>query len=116
MPQYTATSNIVILCTTGVGMDGVNGGTRMATVQATVIQTGNPNASKSYTLADADMDDAIAAYQKTVNQNLSTGQPAPVVATRNQVLSYMFDQFIKNGLQQAIIRQRTVTPSPVVIS
>lgn len=76
----------------------------MATIQATVTQTGNPNASKTFTLADTDMDKAIVAYQAGADRVVGG------TATRNQVLSYMFDQLIKMQLQVAVRRSETIPP------
>jgi hypothetical protein len=85
----------------------------MATIAATVTQTGNPNASKTYTLADADMDKAIAAYQQGANTAING------TANRNQVLNYMFDLLIKSAIQTAVQSDQTVpasTPPPITIS
>lgn len=76
----------------------------MATIQATVVQTGSPTASKTFTLADTDMDKAVVAYQAAADKVV--GSPA----TRNQVLSYMFDQLIKVQLQAAVRRSETIPP------
>lgn len=85
----------------------------MATIQATVSQTGQSTASKTFTLADADMDKAIAAYQK-LGDNVF-GAPA----TRNQVLSVMFDRLIKTAIQDAVRNNETVpktVPPPIDIT
>lgn len=85
----------------------------MATISATVTQTGNPNASKTYTLADADMDKAIAAYQQGANIAING------TANRNQVLTYMFDTLIKNTIQASVQSNETqpaVVPPPITIA
>lgn len=91
----------------------------MAQIQATVIQTGFSNATKTYTLADGDMDKAIAAYQEPANRSLSTPDKPPVIATRNQVLNYMFDKLIKEAIQRAVQTNETVPaqkPPPIPIT
>lgn len=85
----------------------------MATIAATVTQAPNPTASKTYTLADADMDKAIAAYQQAANTSING------TANRNQVLNYMFDVLIKNTIQAAVQGHETVPPQvppPITIT
>ena len=85
----------------------------MATIASTVTQAGNPNASKTYTLADADMDKAIAAYQQGANTSING------TANRNQVLNYMFDTLIKNTIQSSVQSNETqpaVVPPPITIA
>jgi hypothetical protein len=85
----------------------------MATIAATVTQTSQPTASKTYTLADADMDKAIAAYQQAANSSING------TANRNQVLNYMFDTLIKDSIQAAVQQSNTIpaqVPPPITIT
>lgn len=85
----------------------------MATISATVVQTPNPDASKTYTLSDADMTKAINAYQQAANTAVNG------TATRVQVLNYMFDVLIKSSIQTAVQGNLTVpaqVPPPIPIT
>jgi hypothetical protein len=87
----------------------------MATITASVNQANQtpPTVSKTYTLADADMDTAVAAYQQGANTSING------TATHNQVLAYMFDTLIKSTIQSAVQGHLTtpaVVPPPITIT
>jgi hypothetical protein len=87
----------------------------MATITSSVNQANQTptTVSKTYTLSDADMDAAVAAYQQGANTAING------TATRNQVLSYMFDQMIVKEMQAAVQSHKTVpaqVPPPITIT
>jgi hypothetical protein len=87
----------------------------MATITSSVNQANQTpvTVSKTYTLADADMDAAVAAYQQGANTSING------TATRNQVLAYMFDQMIVKNMQAQVQTHQTqpsVTPPPITIA
>jgi hypothetical protein len=87
----------------------------MATITSSVNQANQtpPTVSKTYTLSDADMDAAVAAYQQGANTAING------TATRNQVLSYMFDTLIVKAMQAQVQSHQTtapVVPPPITIT
>lgn len=52
----------------------------MGSISFTVTETGKPDATKSYTVPDADIDRMVAAYQSDANVDING------TATRGQVL------------------------------
>lgn len=78
----------------------------MATITATVVETGFANASKTYTLADADMDRVVAAYQQHGNVAVNG------TATRAQVLAWVFDNVLIAALKAQVVLFNTVPAVP----
>ena len=54
----------------------------MGTLTFTVVETGQTTLTKTYTIADADIDKTVAAYQSAANVSING------LATRAQVLNY----------------------------
>jgi hypothetical protein len=87
----------------------------MATITSSVNQANQTpqTVSKTYTLSDADMDAAVAAYQQGANTAING------TATRNQVLNYMFDTMIVKAMQAQVQAHQTtppVVPPPIPIT
>ncbi len=72
-------------------------------LSATVTQTGFATASKTYVFgSDSDIVDLIAAYQGEANAAVGG------TATRNQVLSWVFDNILIETLRSRIAQNKTV--------
>jgi hypothetical protein len=63
------------------------------TISFQITEGGQSNVTKTYTLADSQIDRIVAAYQQGANISLGT------VATRNQVLQYWLSLFIGQTIQ-----------------
>jgi hypothetical protein len=72
----------------------------------TVAETGQTTQSKTYTVADADVDKVVATYQSGANVSVNG------TATRAQVLLYWLQTVLVIPTQQAV--QQFETPAPVV--
>lgn len=59
------------------------GAAHAGSVTITVAQTTNPNVTKSYTIADADIDRIVSAYQTAANVSING------TATKAQVMLYL---------------------------
>jgi len=84
----------------------------MATIAITATETGQTTLSKTYTLADADMDAMVQAYQPLANIAVNG------TATRAQVFAYLVGTWAA-GIQQQIVQFKTtapVVPAPIAIS
>lgn len=84
----------------------------MATIAVTVTETGQTTLTRTLTLADADLDATIQAYQQAANTSING------TATRAQVLNYMFNVCIVAAMQQQVQTFKTVpavTPPPISI-
>ena len=84
----------------------------MATIAITATETGQTTLTKTYTLADADMDIMVQAYQQLANISING------VATRAQVFNYLVGTWaagIQNRVQQ-FKTQPAVVPAPITIA
>ena len=61
----------------------------MGSISFTITQTSKPDATKTYTVPDADVDRLVAAYQSDANVDING------TATRAQVLLYIAKQWVK---------------------
>jgi hypothetical protein len=84
----------------------------MAQIPISVVQTGQPTVSKTYNMADADMDAIIAAYQSEANTSING------TATRAQVLNYITLTWMKSLQDKAQYHHTVpaVVPPPIDIT
>jgi hypothetical protein len=78
----------------------------MATITATVVETGFANATKTYTLSDADLNRIVASYQQKANTAIGG------TATRVQVLAWIFDNVLVKEMQLQVAQKETVPAVP----
>ena len=85
---------------------------RMGTISIQVTRTGAPYPlTKTYTVADADVDKIVAAYQSLANAALTTDPQNPVTATIAQVWLYVASTWAT--ALKSVVQQFNTTP-PVV--
>ena len=83
----------------------------MATIFVQVTETGFSQVQRTLTMADADMDAFVAAYNANASASLST-PGNPVTATRDQTLNYYFQKFIVDSIKAKV---RTFQTTPPVV-
>lgn len=62
------------------------------TITIQVVEGGQTNATKTFTILDADIDRLVAAYQSLANVSING------TATRAQVLNYVVTQWMQSGV------------------
>lgn len=77
----------------------------MGTITVQVVEAGQTTATKNYTVADAQIDRLVAAYQSAANASINGS------ATRAQVLNYWANQLIQIATIQYVLssEQQTAT-------
>lgn len=95
----------------------------MGTLSIQVTETGQTNLTKTYTIADSDIDKIVAAYTTLASSALNASGLAafvptvsipvyvPVIATRTQALQYMLNTWV--SAVQSVVQQANVVPSTV---
>lgn len=95
----------------------------MGTLSIQVTETGQTNLTKTYTIADSDIDKIVAAYtilaSNALNASgLSTFIPTvsvpvyiPITATRAQALQYMLNTWV--SAVQSVVQQSNIVPAVV---
>ena len=76
------------------------------TITVQVVETGQTTQTKTYTVADADIDKIVAAYQSGANVSVNG------TATRAQVLLYWITTLLVNPTIQAVRDFNTPPPAP----
>lgn len=77
----------------------------MGTITIQVVETGQTTLTKTYTVADADIDKIVAAYQSAANVSVNG------TATRAQVLNYVCGTWA--AATQAQVQQFNIVPAVV---
>jgi hypothetical protein len=81
----------------------------MGSISFTITQTSKPDAIKTYTVPDADVDRLVAAYQSDANVSVNG------TATRAQVLLYVAAQWISQIKAKVKSVETTTAQAAVVI-
>lgn len=76
------------------------------TISIQVAEAGFATQTKTYTVADADIDKIVAAYQPGANVSVNG------TATRAQVLLYWLQTLLVNPTIQAVLQFNTPPPAP----
>lgn len=85
----------------------------MATIAITVTETSKPTLNKTYTLADADMNAVVDAFQSDANVSING------TASRAQVMNFIMLNVWMNDLKiktQSFQTVPAVVPAPIAIS
>ena len=79
----------------------------MGTITFTVTETSKPDATKTYNVADADIDRMVAAYQQDANTDING------TATRSQVLLYIAKTWLKDAQQKVSSKEYAAAQAAV---
>jgi hypothetical protein len=86
----------------------------MGTITMSVTETGQTTATKTFNIADADVDRVVASYQAEANYYYTNGGN-PVVATRAQVLLYIAN-WLANSIATHVYNTEHATALAAVVT